>query len=735
MVVFFVIASSLILPKDFVEEFPYQIGKTWVAASLRAEFDYPLYKPEEQIQEERNRAASAVYPVFQVDTAARDLSRLSVANAVSGMRSELNRIRRASNEDDPALEGILTNFQETYRLDANDFLAFNPDPEQWESRFLRLAEAFIEVVYSSGFIDTTKAQIGDDIIYVRRTSNIMVQKSLTLERQELPDFLATEFPALESEERLLFRVLVIPNLLPNLYYSAKESTVERKRARDLVSPVFAMVRKGDVIISEGERIGDRQSLRIRSYTRARDEKFGAPPYLVTFGGQLVMMTIITILLMLFIRNNREKIYNSMRRLALVLLLFLTMIGLLILILKLSLVTQGFAGLHYVFMVPMCMAVIFLSAFFDTRFAFFGNLILSLIAGSIVPNGFEYFFIQWCAGTAAVYSLTRLRNRADFFISLVIILGAYVVTFLGYNFYIKGNFTEINYVNLALFAINVILTFIAYPLIYVFERLFGLTSDLTFMELLDTNHPLLKELSNRAPGTFQHSIQVANITEAVLNRIGGNSLQAKVSALFHDIGKMKQPMCYIENLGDHASPHDNLSHLESAAIIIRHVTEGVRLAQEHSLPKEVIDYIRTHHGTTRVEFFYRKHMEEHPDEAVDPALFSYPGPIPFTREMAVLMIADSIEAASRSLKDPSPEKLHDLIEKIVEGKVQQNQFAKAPITFKDLGLIKEVIYEMLVSIYHGRIEYPEEPANLPSAAPKGTIEAMAQVEGQEEPATE
>jgi putative nucleotidyltransferase with HDIG domain len=332
--------------------------------------------------------------------------------------------------------------------------------------------------------------------------------------------------------------------------------------------------------------------------------------------------------------------------------------------------------------------------------------IAVFAGAIIPNGFEYFFIQLCGGAAAVYSINRLRNRADFFISLSLIFITYVFSYIGYKFYTRGSFASIEYINLMLFALNIMLTFITYPIIYVFERIFGITSDLTYIELLDTNHPLLKELSVRAPGTFQHSIQVANLTEAVLNKIGGNSLQAKVGALFHDVGKMLNPIYFIENLGDHQNPHDLVSYHESAEIVIRHVSDGVRLAQEHNLPTEVIDFIKTHHGTTRAEYFYRKHVEEHPGENVDVVEFQYPGPLPFTREMAVLMIADSCEAAARASKDHGHDKLLSLVEGIIDNKVRQRQFDKANLTFKDLEDAKQVIYAMLSSMYHGRVEYPD-----------------------------
>ncbi|MFM2376360.1 MAG: hypothetical protein RLZZ165_1457 [Bacteroidota bacterium] len=567
------------------------------------------------------------------------------------------------------------------------------------------AEAFVQEVYAVGLTDTSKQLFTSDLIYVKRSDIRLEQKALALSTGELPEFLNSFHPGLEPQERRMLTAILLPLMRPNLHYDQRSTEMEQLLAESHVSPVVDKVAKGETIISKGERVREIHDRKISSYLLARATKFGRTPYLVTLAGQAVMVSIVTMLLVLFIRNNRPRLFFSTPRFALVLLVFLTMVGVFTLVLKLTVLTPGIAGLNYIYLAPACMVTIILSAFFDARFAFFGNLMVAVFAGAIIPNGFEYFFIQLAAGTAAVYSTTKLRNRGDFFISLSLIFLTYVAVYIGYKFYTHGDFSSIEYVNLLLFVLNVMLTLITYPLIYVFERIFGITSDLTYIELLDTNHPLLKELSVRAPGTFQHSIQVANLTEAVLNKIGGNSLQAKVGALFHDVGKMLNPLYFIENIGDHQNPHLQVSYQESADIIIRHVADGVRLAQEHNLPKEIIEFIRTHHGTTRAEYFLRKHIEANPGEEVDTVEFQYPGPLPFTRELAVLMIADSTEAAARAQKDHSPERLLALVESVVDSKVRQRQFDKANVTFRDLEDAKQVIFSMLSSIYHERVEYP------------------------------
>lgn len=706
----FAVLVALILPKDFVPEYSFEQGKPWVAPALVAEFDFSIEKLPTALEADRKAAVEAVPLVFEADTSVPGQVKTLVQDGLDIFFRQLEDYRLKGNpEGDENVRTPRELFRRKYDLDPEELLSDYPDPKRWYRSITEQSERFVEKVYANGLIDTSKTSLGSDVVYVRTSQTTMFQTDLILGRRELNDFIPEAMAGLglSGADELLLKKVVIPMLVPDLRFSPFLTEAERSYAASQVSEVKGKIKKGETIISQGERVREAAETTLRSYLNTRAERFGRKPFLVTFSGQLFLVTLLTFLLALFLRTNRLRIYTSNRKLAFSLLVLLFMVGIVVMVLKLTTFTQDQAGLNYIFLAPVCMVSVIFSAFFDARFAFFGNLIIAVLAGSIVPNGFEYLFIQLCGGTAAVYSITRLRNRADFFIALSLILFTYVVSYLAYNFYSKGSFFSIEYQNLILFGLNVLLTLITYPLIYVFEKIFGLTSDLTFIELLDTNHPLLKDMSVRAPGTFQHSIQVANIAEAVINRIGGNSLQIKVGALFHDIGKMSNPSYFIENLGDQDSPHGEMSCRESSEIIIEHVHAGVKLAHDYNLPTEVIDFIKTHHGTTRTEYFFRKYCNEHPDEEVDQSTFSYPGPLPFTREMAVLMIADSCEAASRSLKDRSPEKLKGLVNGIVTSKVQQEQFSKSSLTFRDLEDAKKVVFNMLVSIYHGRIEYPEE----------------------------
>ncbi|MEO0471350.1 MAG: HDIG domain-containing metalloprotein [Bacteroidota bacterium] len=374
--------------------------------------------------------------------------------------------------------------------------------------------------------------------------------------------------------------------------------------------------------------------------------------------------------------------------------------------------EGFnVNLSFIYLAPACLVAIFIRNFFGLGTAFLCNLLVALFGAVLIQQSLEFAFVQIVAGTVAVYTQRRIRKREDLLFSVLYIFLGYIFAFLVYSSYSEGGYSKINYFTLLLFVINAVATIIAYNFIYLLERLFGLTSDLTFIELLDTNHPLLKELARKAPGTFHHSLQVANLAEAAVSELGGNELLTHVGALYHDIGKMPQQQFFIENMSEaqkNNSPHQRISDLESARIIIDHVTKGVELAQKHSLPRDIIRFIETHHGTTRVEYFYRNHLKEtdaNPEDSDSD--FRYPGPLPFSKETAVLMIVDSVEAASRAMAQPTPEALKDLVDNIVDYKIREGQLKESNLTFADITIIKRVLLKQLKSIYHARIQYPEE----------------------------
>ena len=358
---------------------------------------------------------------------------------------------------------------------------------------------------------------------------------------------------------------------------------------------------------------------------------------------------------------------------------------------------------YAYAVPICMLPLLLRTFFDTRIALFSLMIALFLIAFLVPNSFEFMFLQMMAGILASLTVNDLYRRAKLFISVGLIVGLYVVSYIAFTLIHDGNLNQLSYDVLLLFVVNGLALLFVQPLIYIFEKVFGLVSDASLLELSDTNSKLLRELADKAPGTFQHSLQVANIAEAAANAIGANTLLTRVGALYHDIGKMKNPVFFSENQASY-SPHDDLSFEISAKIIIEHVLNGITLARKAKLPDRVVDFIRTHHGTTTVFYFYQQAKQN--NDEVDIEEFQYPGPKPFSKETAIVMISDGVEAASKSLKEPTAEKIIAFVDKIVQRLMDEKQFLEANITLREIETIKKVLVEKLISSYHLRVAYPE-----------------------------
>jgi putative nucleotidyltransferase with HDIG domain len=355
-------------------------------------------------------------------------------------------------------------------------------------------------------------------------------------------------------------------------------------------------------------------------------------------------------------------------------------------------------------VPICILPLIVKAFFDARLGLFTYVLTVLLIGFIVPNSFEYVFIQIMAGIITIQTVSQLYRRANLFISVGQIVLVYIIGYLAFTTIQEGSFIKIDFTPLALFLLNGLLMLFVQPLIYIYEKVFGLVSDVSLLELSDTNANLLKILSEKAPGTFHHSLQVANLAEAAANEIGANALLVRVGALYHDIGKLNNSHFFSENQSGTVSPHDELTPKQSAKIIIDHVKEGIAIAQKNNLPDRIIDFIRTHHGTSSVYYFYKKQLEINPQTDVEE--FQYPGPRPFSKETAILMMADAVEAASKSLKTPNINELEDFIYNIIDGKMKTFQFNDSNITLSEIETVKKVLFKKLINVYQLRIEYPK-----------------------------
>ena len=488
-------------------------------------------------------------------------------------------------------------------------------------------------------------------------------------------------------------------LVPSIAYDDVRTQLELDSwlSRNKVSS--DMVRKGQLIISKGEPVSVETAEIISSLETERNLRLKTTYTPVgRYSGLFLLCLIALMSLYMFLKITRHKILEDNLKVTFVLLVILLMVAVTALVLHVN--------EDWILIVPLCIAPILMRVFFDMRVALYIHLATVIIIGNMVPNPFEFIFYQLVTGMMSIITVRNFEKRSNFFVVSLVIFLTYSLI---YTSGVLSQFTTISTINpmrYLVFFLNALLTLLAYPLIFIFERMFGLVTNLTLMEISSTNTPALRELSRNAPGTFQHSMQVANISEDIVSEIGGNPLLARVGALYHDIGKMRAPLYFTENQSSDFNPHDELDYEESARIITQHVPDGIDLARKYHLPSIVVDFIRTHHGTTYTGYFYAKQKESHPTEQVDTSAFRYAGPTPFSTETAVVMIVDSVEAACKSLKTHDKENMDRLIDNIIDGKIKQKQLDNCDLTFSDITRIRQMLKTKLPSIYHVRIAYPE-----------------------------
>lgn len=487
-------------------------------------------------------------------------------------------------------------------------------------------------------------------------------------------------------------------LVPNLVLDETRTALELDSRLSQIAYSSRMVMEGERIVSRGEVVNDETAQVLQSLEAEQDRRFA--DHYNMYGemlGQFLLAVIAFVALYFFLLNTRNAILEDDRRVTMVLLTILLMAAVVALVVRVN--------PEWVLLVPLCIVPILMRIFFDMRVALYVHLTTVIILSSLVPNSYEFIFYQVVTGMLSIVAVRGLDKRSGFFILSLVIFVSYSLIYTAGVLSQETNLYALNPSRYLIFFINALLTLLAYPLIYIYERLFGITTSLTLLEISSTNRPALRELSRKAPGTFQHSIQVANLVEDVMNEIGGDALLARVGAMYHDIGKTCNPMYFTENQTSGFNPHGELDYAESAQIITSHVTDGLELARKYHLPAEVQDFIRTHHGTTYTGYFYAKELERHPDGDFDAALFRYPGPRPYSRETAVVMIVDSVEAACRSLKQHTKEATDKIIDNLIDGKIKAGQLDNCDLTYGDIARIREILKERMISIYHVRVEYP------------------------------
>ncbi|MBP1629519.1 MAG: uncharacterized protein H6Q15_412 [Bacteroidetes bacterium] len=465
-----------------------------------------------------------------------------------------------------------------------------------------------------------------------------------------------------------------------------------------VCPTKGLIAQGDLIISKNEKIDDSKYQIISSLEKEYEGKKNTEEVKYSLIlGQFILISIALVAMFLFFKHINKEIYQDNKKILFILFVIIMMVGLTALIINVN--------PEYIFITPLCLTPILIRTFFDSRAALYVFLVSIIIIGFSVPNSFEFVFYQLMVGMMAIISMENLEKRSEFFKTSLIVFITYSIIYVAIVLIHENDLTKVNPYRFAHFLINAIMTLFAFPLIYLLEKMFGFISEVTLMEYSNTNSKILRELSVKAPGTFQHCVQVANISEDLIHEIGGNALLTRVGALHHDIGKIMMPNFFIENQNTGFNPHNEITYEESAQVITGHVTDGVKLAHRFKLPEPIVDFIRTHHGTSKTRFFYNKQKRDYPNQPIDEDIFTYKGPKPFTRETAIVMMVDSVEAASRSLKNHTEQAISDLVENVIDDQVKDGQFTNANITFRDVDTIKEVLKQKIKSIYHVRIEYP------------------------------
>nr|WP_245723818.1 HDIG domain-containing metalloprotein [Pedobacter steynii] len=660
-----VLIITVFLPKQPRFRYEFEKGEIWKNKDLVSPFSFAILKTTPQVTTDKKDALNNVLPIYKMN------------------KDQINSVE----------EAYLNEFDVKWKT--------NAFPETEKAGYKSSSFKLLEAIYTRGIIAmNAKHQKGNKYYdFALMTNNISrnlsTQDVFTV--QSALEYFDKNYNSINLKVKEMILNLVEDHLTPNITFDEKLTTIVQNNTVSSLSTTRGMVQKGELIIAKDNVVDDEIYQKLLSFKEAYEAqtKTIGDSKLVYFG-QILLVGFIVSLLMFFLKLFRKDIFADNRQLSLLLLVITTMLLCLTWAIKLNL-----PSIYYI---PFCIVPIIIRILFDTRLALYLHLLVILIAGFFVPNSFEFVFYQITSGMVAIYSIRNLIKREQLLLSALFILSAYFVSFVGIGLLREGSFDQIEWINFVPFLISVLLSLLAYPLIYAFERMFGITSDVALIELTNTNNKLLRELAFKAPGTFQHSLQVANLAEAAIFKIGGNSLLVRAGALYHDIGKIENPQYFIENQNTALSPHDKLPYEQSAQIIIKHVHKGIEITRRHQLPESVIDFIRTHHGNTRVDYFYQSFLKNSPEKFVDENIFRYPGPIPFSKETGVLMLADSVEAASRSLKNPDAQSINDIVERIINYKLEQNQLDNCDITLKDLETIKLIFKTMLMSIYHVRIDY-------------------------------
>jgi putative nucleotidyltransferase with HDIG domain len=648
------------MPRDTRNHFKIEKGKPWVYADLKAPFDFPIYKSEEAVKAERDSLLKGYEPYFNYHKDTDD--------------KEIRQFVKDYNQGIPGLP---------------------PD-------YISLIANRLSDLYKKGIMSTSDySMVSGDT-----TRTIRVVSGKTATSTQVGDIVSTvtayeqlfKDPDLDAYQEVLQKCNLNDYIEPNLIYDKERSEASLSDLINSIPLASGIAQRGQKIIDRGDIVDSKTYNVLLSYEKEMDRREKNDQQIsVTIMGQIlyiaILVTCFTVYLSLFRKDYFERLRSTIMIYALIT-IFTVLSSLMVA-----------HNVFHVYIIPFAMVPIFIRVFMDSRTAFMAHLTMILMCATVLQHPLEFIAVEVVAGFVAIFSLRELSSRSQLFWTAVLVAAASAMTNVALDWVRHDSITHIDYSDLNYLLFNGLLLFCSYPLLYLIEKTFGFTSNITLIELSDMNKELLRRMSEVAPGTFQHSIQVGNLAAEIANKIGAKSQLVRTGALYHDIGKILNPIYFTENQSG-VNPHSSMSFIDSAQTIIAHVTEGLKLADKYGLPDVIKEFIATHHGLGKAKYFYVQQKNAFPDEQIDELLFTYPGPNPFTKEQAILMMADTVEAASRSLPDYTEKSIRELVNRLVDTQVAEGYFKECPITFRDIAYAKTVLIEKLKTIYHTRISYPD-----------------------------
>ncbi len=649
-----------LMPRSTQFSFNAEKGRPWVYSDLSAPFDFPIYKSDEVINRERDSLMKLYEPYYLIN---KDISGEQIrqfykdySNGIPGLENDYLSI----------IANRLRDLYATGIMNSSEYTELHQDT----ARLIRIIDG--KTANSVPITEVNSVISAYEKIFLDET---LAQHREILKKCNLNDYLT-----------------------PNLTYDKDRSEASLNELHNSIPLATGLVQRGQKIIDRGDIVDAKTYNILMSFKKETERKHeNAPQFSLTILGQIlyvaIFITCFTIFLTLFRKDYFEKVRSAAMLYALIIIFSVT-----------ACIMVSHSILH-IYMLPFAMVPIFVRVFMESRTAFMAHMTTIFSCACILQHPLEFITVETIAGMIAIFSLRELSSRSQLFWTAVLITVGMALTNISLDWMRNNDFTRLNYSEYNYIIINGLLLFCSYPLLYLLEKAFGFTSNITLIELSDMNKELLRKMSEVAPGTFQHSIQVGNLAAEIARKIGAKSQLVRTGALYHDIGKITNPIYFTENQSG-VNPHEKMGYIDSAQMIISHVTEGVKMAEKYDLPKVIREFITTHHGQGKAKFFYVQYKNAHPNDEVDELLFTYPGPNPFTKEQAILMMADTVEAASRSLPDYTEKTIRDLVNRLIDAQVAEGYFKECPITFRDIAYAKTVLIEKLKTIYHTRLSYPE-----------------------------